>query len=72
MLSYERRILEREQEARDVVARPVRDGVGAARTPEVFRRYRLPEICRNFALRQDRLDVRCGLSEQLLAAPRTR
>jgi DNA-binding transcriptional LysR family regulator len=59
LLTYARRILALEQEARDVVSRPVSDGI-----------VRLAEVLSDFARSRPtlRLDVRCGLSVQLQAA----
>ena len=64
LLSYARRILALEQEARDVVARPVADGILRLGIPEDFAAYRLPELLSDFARSRPslRLDVRCGLS----------
>ncbi len=64
LLSYARRILALEQEARDVVARPVTDGIVRLGIPEDFAAYRLPELLSDFARSRPtlRLDVRCGLS----------
>ena len=44
LISYARRILALEQEARDVVARPVVDGVVRLGIPEDFAAYRLTEL----------------------------
>ncbi|HLO19581.1 MAG TPA: LysR family transcriptional regulator, partial [Sphingomicrobium sp.] len=44
LLSYARRILALEQEARDVVARPVTDGIVRLGIPEDFAAYRLAEL----------------------------
>src|ERR1700719_3531440 len=70
LLSYARRILALEQEARDVVARPARDGVVRLGIPEDFAAYRLTELLSDFARSRPslRLDVRCGLSVQLRRA----
>ena len=70
LLSYARRILALEQEARDVVARPVIDGVVRIGIPEDFAAYRLPEVLSDFARSRPtlRLDVRSGLSVNLQAA----
>ena len=64
LLSYARRILALEQEARDVVARPVIDGVVRLGIPEDFAAYRLTELLSDFARSRPtlRLDVRSGLS----------
>ncbi|MGN6573628.1 MAG: LysR substrate-binding domain-containing protein [Pseudolabrys sp.] len=70
LLTYARRILALAQEARDVVARPVIDGVVRLGIPEDFAAYRLPEILSDFARSRPslRLDVRSGLSVTLQAA----
>ena len=64
LLSYARRILALEQEARDVVTRPTADGILRLGIPEDFATYRLPELLSDFARSRPtlRLDVRCGLS----------
>ena len=64
LLSYSRRILALEQEARDSLARPMGDGIIRLGIPEDFAAYRLPELLSNFtrARPRIRLDVRCGLS----------
>jgi DNA-binding transcriptional LysR family regulator len=66
LLSYSRRILALEQEARDVVARPAGDGIVRLGIPEDFAAYRLTELLSDFARSRPglRLDVRCGLSVQ--------
>jgi DNA-binding transcriptional LysR family regulator len=70
LLTYARRILALEQEARDVVSRPVSDGIVRLGLPEDFAAYRLTEVLSDFARSRPtlRLDVRCGLSVQLQAA----
>jgi DNA-binding transcriptional LysR family regulator len=70
LISYARRILALEQEARDVVARPASEGVVRLGIPEDFAAYRLPELLSDFVHSRPglRLDVRCGLSVQLQAA----
>lgn len=70
LLTYARRILALEQEARDVVAGPVTDGVVRLGIPEDFAAYRLAEVLSDFARSRPtlRLDVRSGLSVQLQAA----
>jgi DNA-binding transcriptional LysR family regulator len=70
LLTYARRILALAQEARDVVARPVVDGVVRLGIPEDFAAYRLPEVLSDFARSRPtlRLDVRSGLSVSLVAA----
>lgn len=67
LISYARRILALEQEARDVVVRPVTDGVVRLGLPEDFAAYRLPELLYDFKQSRPtlRLDVRCGLSASL-------
>lgn len=64
LLSYARRIIALAQEARDVVARPVADGVVRLGIPEDFAAYRLTELLSDFARSRPtlRLDVRSGLS----------
>jgi len=64
LLSYSRRILALEQEARDSLARPTGDGIIRLGIPEDFAAYRLPELLSNFTRARPgiRLDVRCGLS----------
>lgn len=66
LVSYARRILALEQEARDVVARPDSEGVVRVGMPEDFAAYRLTELLSDFARSRPglRLDVRCGLSVQ--------
>jgi DNA-binding transcriptional LysR family regulator len=67
LLSYARRILALAEEARDVVARPVGEGVVRLGIPEDFAAYRLAELLSQFARARPglRLDVRCGLSTRL-------
>lgn len=67
LLSYARRILALEQEARDVVSRPVNDGIVRLGIPEDFAAYRLVELLSDFVRSRPslRLDVRCGLSVTL-------
>ena len=64
LLSYSRRILALEQEAREVLAQPAGDGVVRLGIPEDFAAYRLPELLSDFTRSRPglRLDVRCGLS----------
>jgi DNA-binding transcriptional LysR family regulator len=66
LVSYARRILALEQEARDVVARPASEGILRLGIPEDFAAYRLTELLSDFARSRPglRLDVRCGLSVQ--------
>ena len=70
LLSYARRILALEQEARDVVARPMADGVVRLGLPEDFAAYRLVELLSDFVRGRPtlRLDVRSGLSATNRAA----
>ncbi len=64
LLSYARRILALEREARDVVSRPAADGIVRLGIPEDFAAYRLAEMLSDFLRARPtlRLDVRCGLS----------
>ena len=64
LLSYARRILALEQEARDVVARPMADGVVRLGIPEDFAAYRLAELLSDFVRARPtlRLDVSSGRS----------
>jgi DNA-binding transcriptional LysR family regulator len=64
LLSYSRRILALEQEAREVLAQPAGDGVIRLGITEDFAAYRLPELLSDFTRSRPglRLDVRCGLS----------
>lgn len=64
LVSYARRLLALEQEARDVVARPGGEGVVRIGLPEDFAAYRLTELLSDFARSRPglRLDVRCGVS----------
>ncbi len=64
LVSYARRLLALEQEARDVIARPDSEGVVRLGLPEDFAAYRLTELLSDFARSRPglRLDVRCGLS----------
>ena len=66
LVSYARRLLALEQEARDVVARPESEGVVRLGLPEDFAAYRLTELLSDFARARPglRLDVRSGLSVQ--------
>jgi DNA-binding transcriptional LysR family regulator len=70
LISYARRILALEQEARDVVARPVVDGAVRLGLTEDFAAYRLPQLLYGFKHSRPtlRLDVRCGLSASLQRA----
>lgn len=62
LLSYARRILALEQEARDVVARPVTEGIVRLGIPEDFAAYRMAELLSDFVRARPtlRLDVRSG------------
>jgi DNA-binding transcriptional LysR family regulator len=64
LLSYARRILMLEAEARDVVSRPGNDGVLRLGIPEDFAAYRLTELVENLSRARPnlRLNVRSGLS----------
>jgi DNA-binding transcriptional LysR family regulator len=66
LLSYARRILALEQEAREVVARPEGEGVVRIGVTEDFAAYRLTELLSDFVRSRPglRLDVRCGISAQ--------
>jgi DNA-binding transcriptional LysR family regulator len=70
LLTYARRILALAQEARDVVARPVVDGVVRLGLPEDFAAYRLVELLSDYVRGRPslRLDVRSGLSATNRAA----
>jgi DNA-binding transcriptional LysR family regulator len=67
LLSYARRILALEQEAREVVGKPASEGVLRLGIPEDFAVYRLTEMLSDFGRSRPglRLDVRCGLSVNL-------
>jgi len=67
LLSYARRILALEEEARDVVSRPSGDGVVRLGITEDFAVYRLTRMLSSFARSRPgvRLDVRCDLSINL-------
>jgi DNA-binding transcriptional LysR family regulator len=70
LVSYARRILALEQEARDVVTRPASEGLVRLGIPEDFAAYRLTELLSDFVRSRPglRLDVRCGLSVQMRRA----
>jgi len=70
LLAYSRRILALEQEARDVMARPMGAGVVRLGIPEDFAAYRLTELLAEFARSRPglRLDVRSGRGLQLRQA----
>src|SRR3569832_1681626 len=70
LLTYARRILALEQEARDVVAQPVSDGVVRIGIPEDFAAYRLVELLSDYVRGRPtlRLDMRSGLSATNRAA----
>ena len=67
LISYARRILMLEAEARDVVSRPVNDGVLRLGIPEDFAAYRLTGLVSDFSRSRPglRLNVRSGLSVML-------
>jgi DNA-binding transcriptional LysR family regulator len=67
LLTYARRILALADEARDAVARPVRDDIVRLGVPEDFAAYRLAQMLSKFARSQPnlRLDVRCDLCIRL-------
>src|SRR5262249_46377748 len=67
LLSYARRILALTEEARDVVARPMEDGVVRLGVTEDFAAYCLKEMLSEFARAHPslRLHVHCGKSVQL-------
>lgn len=67
LLSYSRRILALEQEAREVVAKPASEGVVRLGLPEDFAAYQLTEMLSDFARARPglRLDVRSGLSVRM-------
>jgi DNA-binding transcriptional LysR family regulator len=69
-LSYARRMLALEQEAREALARPTGEGTVRLGIPEDFAAYRLTELLSNFARARPglRLDVRCGLSAEMRRA----
>jgi DNA-binding transcriptional LysR family regulator len=66
LLSYARRILALEQEAREVVTKPGSEGILRLGIPEDFAAHRLTELLSDFARSRPglRLDVRSGLSVQ--------
>jgi DNA-binding transcriptional LysR family regulator len=70
LLTYARRILALAQEARDVVARPVVEGIVRLGIPEDFAAYRLVELLSDYVRSRPtlRLDVRSGLSATMRAA----
>jgi len=70
LLGYARRILALAQEAHDVVARPVVDGVVRIGLPEDFAAYRLVELLSDYMRGRPtlRLDMRSGLSATNRAA----
>jgi DNA-binding transcriptional LysR family regulator len=67
LLSYARRILGLAEEARDVLARPMSEGVVRLGIPEDFAAYRLTELLAGFARSRPglRLDVRSNQSRSL-------
>jgi len=70
LLSYARRILLLEQEAREVVARPLSEGVLRLGVPEDFAASQLTKLLSEFARSRPglRLDVRCRLSVEIQRA----
>ena|SRR5690348_7183748 len=67
LVSYARRILALAEEARDMVARPISEGVVRLGIPEDFAASRLTRLLSKFARSRPglRLDVRCNLSVHL-------
>jgi DNA-binding transcriptional LysR family regulator len=67
MLSYARRLLALEEEARDVMARPGNEGAVRLGVPEDFAAYRLAKLLASFSRSHPglRLDVRAGQSLDL-------
>ena len=70
LVSYARRILSLEQEAREVIARPVSGGVLRLGIPEDFAAYQLTTLLSEFTRSRPglRLDVRCRLSVEIQRA----
>jgi DNA-binding transcriptional LysR family regulator len=70
LVSYARRILSLEQEAREVIARPVGEGVLRLGVPEDFAASQLTTLLSEFARSRPglRLDVRCRLSVEIQRA----
>lgn len=70
LVSYARRILSLEQEAREVVARPLSEGVLRLGVPEDFAASQLTKLLWEFARSRPglRLDVRCRLSVEIQRA----
>jgi DNA-binding transcriptional LysR family regulator len=70
LVSYARRILALEQEARDVVTQASSEGAVRLGIPEDFAAYRLTELLSDFARSRPglRLDVQCALSVQIRRA----
>ena len=70
LVNYARRILSLEQEAREVIARPVGDGVLRLGVPEDFAATQLTNLLSEFARSRPglRLDVRCRLSVEIQRA----
>jgi DNA-binding transcriptional LysR family regulator len=64
LVTYARRLLALEQEAREVVAKPGGEGVVRLGIPEDFAAYQLTRLLSDFARSRPglRLDVRCGIS----------
>jgi DNA-binding transcriptional LysR family regulator len=67
LLSYARRILALEEEARGAISRPAGHGIVRLGVPEDFAAYRLTELLSDFVRSRPglRLDVRCDLSVKL-------
>ena len=67
LLSYARRLLALEEEARDVVARPANEGAVRLGVPEDFAAYRLAKLLASFSRSHPtlRLDVRADQSMNL-------
>jgi DNA-binding transcriptional LysR family regulator len=70
LVGYARRMLSLEQEAREVVARPVSEGVLRLGVPEDFAAYKLSKLLSKFARSRPglRLDVHCRLSVEIQRA----
>jgi DNA-binding transcriptional LysR family regulator len=64
LVTYARRLLALEQEAREVVTKPAGEGVVRLGIPEDFAAYQLTRLLSDFARSRPglRLDVRCGIS----------
>jgi DNA-binding transcriptional LysR family regulator len=70
LVSYARRLLSLEQEAREAIARPVSEGVLRLGVPEDFAASQLTQLLSEFARSRPglRLDVRCRLSVEIQRA----